>query len=46
MIAGAFVFPTVRFGMIEVSHTLTPSTPITRISLSTTLPIAQVPAGW
>ena len=52
MIVGALRFPVVIDGMIEESTTLSPSTPMTRVSGSTTAigssgaPILQVHAGW
>ncbi len=52
MIVGAFRLPVVTRGMIELSITRNPSSPITRVSGSTTAigsstrPIRQVPDGW
>ena len=52
MMEGALRFPLVTWGKIDESATLSPSTPITRHSGSTTAigssarPIRQVPQGW
>src|SRR5262249_4996335 len=45
-IVGALGLPRTRVGMTEASTTRSASTPITRSSASTTVPMAQVPAGW
>ena len=48
-IAGAFVLPLIKVGMMEASATRNPSTPRTRSAGSTTelssMPILQVPTG-
>jgi hypothetical protein len=52
IMAGAFVFPALMFGMAERSQTRKFSTPRTRSLASSTAigsllgPIRQVPAGW
>ncbi len=46
MMVGAFVFPRGTVGITDASTTLSPSTPRTFSSASTTAPIAQVATGW
>ena len=45
-ITGALVLPRTTVGITLASQTRTPSTPMTRRSLSTTAPIAQELVGW